>query len=77
MIGDRGPRGAIVVEMLSDAEIKKICRAIESRFEEISRAEVAADEEPPDVLYHYTSAEGLLGIVRSREIWSTNVMSSS
>jgi hypothetical protein len=62
------------VGMLSDAEIKKTCGAIESRFEEISRAEAAADGEPPDVLYHYTSGEGLLGIVRSREIWSTNIL---
>jgi Protein of unknown function (DUF2971) len=66
--------GAIVVGMLSDTEIKEICRAIESRFEELARAEAEADEQAPDLLYHYTSAEGLLGIVRSREIWSTSVL---
>src|ERR1039458_6887781 len=60
--------------MLSDVEIKDICSAVETRFEEISRAEAEDDDEPPDVLYHYTSAQGLLGIVRSRQIWSTNVL---
>ena len=60
--------------MLSEAEIQKIGAEIESRFEEISKAEAQADEQPPEVLYHYTSAEGLLGIVQSGEIWSTNVL---
>jgi hypothetical protein len=60
--------------MLSDDEISKICEAIESRFKELSEAEAAADERPPDLLYHYTSAEGLFGIVQSREIWATNVL---
>lgn len=27
---------------------------------------------PPDRLYHYTSPEGLLGIVKQREIWATH-----
>ena len=27
---------------------------------------------PPDRLYHYTSPEGLLGIVKRREIWATH-----
>ncbi len=61
-------RGAIVVEMLGHAEIGKLCSAIESRFEEISRAETTTGEDPQEVLYRYTSAEGLLGIVRPREI---------
>lgn len=28
---------------------------------------------PPSILYHYTSPEGLHGIVESREIWATNI----
>jgi hypothetical protein len=60
--------------MLSDAEIETTYKVIELRFEEISKAEAAADGPPPDVLYHYTSAEGLHGIIRSREIWATNVL---
>lgn len=27
-----------------------------------------------DYLYHYTSAEGLIGIVKTREIWATNIL---
>ena len=27
---------------------------------------------PPDLLYHYTTPEGLLGIVKQREIWATH-----
>ncbi len=27
----------------------------------------------PSVLYHYTSAQGLLGIIRSRSVWATNI----
>jgi hypothetical protein len=60
--------------MLSDADIETTCMVIESRFEKISTAEIAADGPPPDVLYHYTSAEGLHGIVESRAILATNVL---
>src|SRR6267378_5669158 len=28
---------------------------------------------PPDVLYHYTDASGLLGILESKELWATNI----
>src|ERR1017187_4720137 len=28
--------------------------------------------QPPDVLYHYTTQTGLLGIVMSREIWASH-----
>ena len=30
------------------------------------------DRTPPSVLYHYTTQEGLLGIVSSKEIWATH-----
>lgn len=30
-----------------------------------------ADETPPPLLYHYTSQEGLLGIIRGRSVWAT------
>ena len=59
--------------MLSEAEIKQVGKAIEWRFRNLERTEAEA-EKPPDILYHYTSAEGLLGIVWTREIWSTNVL---
>jgi hypothetical protein len=60
--------------MLSDDDIHGVCEAIELRFGELSGAEAAADERPPDILYHYTSAEGFLGIVRSGELWATNAL---
>lgn len=30
------------------------------------------DRQPPDVLYHYTTEAGLLGIVSSKEIWASH-----
>src|SRR5579885_2670951 len=27
---------------------------------------------PPDVLYHYTTQQGLLGIINAKEIWATH-----
>jgi len=35
---------------------------------------MAADGPPPHVLYHYTSTEGLHGIIEKRELWATNVL---
>ena len=29
---------------------------------------------PPDVLYHYTSMDGLLGIIEKNEIWASHIM---
>ncbi len=34
-----------------------------------------SDERPPDYLYHYTTAEGLKGIVENREIWASDIFS--
>jgi hypothetical protein len=28
---------------------------------------------PPETLYHYTTQDGLLGIIQSRSLWATNV----
>jgi len=60
--------------MLSEEKIKGLCREIESRFDELSNSEANAEEQPPSILYHYTSAEGLLGILQTRELWATNVL---
>jgi hypothetical protein len=60
--------------MLDEELITKVCNEIESRFEELSQAEAAEEEQPPGYLYHYTTAQGLLGIVQSRQIWATNVL---
>src|SRR5712671_6860096 len=29
--------------------------------------------DPPRLLYHYTSADGLLGMLEGRQLWATNV----
>jgi hypothetical protein len=33
----------------------------------------AMHESPPLTLYHYTTADGLIGMLQSRQIWATNV----
>lgn len=30
-------------------------------------------EEPPSILYHYTTQKGLLGIIKNREVWATDI----
>lgn len=65
--------------MLGDDKIQGVCQEIESRFKELTAAEVTAEADElrgvrGDVLYHYTSADGLLGIIQTREIWATNVL---
>lgn len=32
------------------------------------------DQEPPEILYHYTDAESFLGIVSKKEIWASNYL---
>lgn len=34
----------------------------------------AAPSKPPDLLYHYTDAAGLIGIVTTGELWATDVL---
>jgi hypothetical protein len=58
-------------KMLNDDMIGKACDEVESRFQELSNAEQNS-EQPPPLLHHYTSAEGLLGIVQTRQLWATN-----
>ncbi len=31
-------------------------------------------EEPPSILYHYTTQKGLLGIIQSKTIWATDIL---
>ena len=59
--------------MLGDDEVQEICQEIEARFESLTVEEAAA-ENPPAVLHHYTSSDGLLGIIQTRELWATNVL---
>lgn len=31
-------------------------------------------QQPPDILYHYTTGHGFLGIIREKEIWATSIL---
>jgi hypothetical protein len=59
-------------KMLDEELIQKICEGIEARFEALSKTEAAAEPQPGGELYHYTTAQGLLRIVESGQIWATN-----
>ncbi len=41
-------------------------------MEEQERTE-NADQAEPELLYHYTTQEGLLGIFDTQEIWATHI----
>ena len=47
---------------------------IESSFEELCSREAQAADPPPDTLYHYTSGEGVVGILREKNLWATNIL---
>ena len=49
-------------------------RQIEIDFMTLYGSEALNAPSPPQRLYHYTSARGLLGIVHSGELWATNVV---
>ncbi|MGH8194064.1 MAG: DUF2971 domain-containing protein [Woeseiaceae bacterium] len=56
------------------AKVQGLGRAIKSADAFIQiRTKLPAGAEAPDVLYHYTSAEGLIGILQSGEIWATSI----
>ena len=38
-----------------------------------SQRQVPAGESEPDILYHYTSAAGLIGILETGKIWATSI----
>lgn len=61
-------------KLLTDYDKSAVASA-ESVFKQISvlQERQYSDEPPPDkVLYHYTSAEGLKGIIENNELWATS-----
>jgi hypothetical protein len=38
----------------------------------VSHVKYILNQQPPDTLYHYTNQQGLLGILKSKEIWATH-----
>jgi hypothetical protein len=63
-----------ILRMLDAGLIESVCGEIETRFEALSKQEAAAEPQPGGDLYHYTSTEGLRGIVETGEIWATNAL---
>jgi hypothetical protein len=43
------------------------------RFTKLGAYEMTDSAEEPKTLYHYTTQSGLLGIVRERAVWATNI----
>jgi hypothetical protein len=39
-----------------------------------SYAKISTHDETPDLVYHYTTTSGLLGILQSKELWVTNCL---
>ncbi len=55
-------------------ELGEIAKRIESSFEELSLSEADSVDTPPDTFYHYTSGDGLVGILKEKELWATNIL---
>jgi hypothetical protein len=54
--------------------LDEACNRIAAEFTALAGAEALAAPPPPNPLYHYTSTDGLLGILASGELWATNVL---
>ena len=39
----------------------------------MNKIDIIKNSKPPKILYHYTTADGLLGILNSKSIWATHV----
>lgn len=57
---------------MSEALTSQDFESLDSIFDEIFRSIIAVDRPYPDKLYHYTSADGLFGILRDRVLWATD-----
>ncbi len=58
---------------MDDAAIKARKEVFVSRFQALmGREGIGTYAPPPSKLYHYTTAEGLKGIIESDKIWATN-----
>jgi hypothetical protein len=45
---------------------------LQSRIQTLQRTWTQLHREVPDVLYHYTDAQGLLGMLKTHRLWATN-----
>jgi hypothetical protein len=60
--------------MLDEGLITKLCEEIELRFEALAKSEAPEEPQPRGRLYHYTTADGLLGIIQTGQVWATNIL---
>src|ERR1019366_4723226 len=69
------PRRHTMPQKLLSEYDKTVVASVEAVFKEISviQQRQYSDEAPPDkVLFHYTSAEGLKGIIENNQLWATS-----
>src|ERR1019366_3776800 len=59
--------------MINEELMRKVTYEIAVRIARLEERE-AAGESVPSVLYHYTTTDGLLGIIKSKELGATNVL---
>ncbi len=62
-----------IIEIQFEEDIMKIQFEFCLQEVEPTRGDEEVFDDTPNVLYHYTSGEGLLGIIKNKEIWATNV----
>ena len=55
----------------NDLNTDEICRR--KVDDALSNVAKLFEKQPPDTLYHYTTAEGLHGLVKSRTVWATDI----
>lgn len=60
--------------MLDPDQLKELEQSINTEFLGVMGVEALGEPRPPEVLYHYTTAAGLHGILRDQELWATNVL---
>jgi hypothetical protein len=62
------PRAALEIA----AQMKPVVDAAEPKHREWDQAWERLHSEPPEVVYHYTNADGLLGIVQAHQLRASN-----
>ena len=63
--------GDLKVQLASVAGAGEVSQSAKDFLE--SRRQVPAGESEPDILYHYTSAAGLIEILKTGNIWATSI----
>lgn len=59
--------------MINNEVVGEVSHEIAVRIARLEESE-STTESAPQTLYHYTTTEGLLGILESEELWATNIL---